>query len=384
MHATAKLPVPCHAVIFTSRRAVGNEAEYAAIASAMEARARAQPGFLGLEHARGADGVGLTVSYWRDAEAVAAWRADAEHVVAQVAGRDRFYTDYTVRVARVERAYGFVADAARSVAEASTPELLGRLEALAREVGAELLAMQRAAADDPQGLVLRRKGAGDLVTRADEHSHARLSAALAALDASHPIVLEESARHEIPAGAFFVCDELDGTINYARGRPGWGVSLARVDGVPTHGVFHLPALGLTVTAERGRGCRLNGRPVRLHGAESLPDAVAGCELNPHHDAALRRRYVDPLTTVALTSTVAACAVEAAAELLRGRTDLYLNCRGAKIWDFAATALAVEEAGGVASDPDGRPLRWDGVEMGVLFAANAALHRACLAAIAPGR
>ena len=79
----------------------------------------------------------------------------------------------------------------------------------------------------------------------------------------------------------------------------------------------------------------------------------------------------------------ACSVDAALELLRGRTDLYLNCRGAKIWDFAATALAVTEAGGTAlaitDDAAGADLRWDAVEMGVLYVANRILADECLAA-----
>ncbi len=260
--------------------------------------------------------------------------------------------------------------------------LLDPMTALAREIGDELLAMQRAAGAQIGALVLRRKGAADLVTEADEHAHRRLLAALPALS-DLPVVLEESARHRIPDGPFWVCDELDGTINFSRGRPGWGISLARVDGVPTHGVFYLPALGVLVQAVRGRGTWLNGAPVRLGaGPVALTDAVAGCELNPHHAPVLRRRYVDPVTLRTLTTTVAACAVESAAELLQGRTDLYLNCRGAKIWDFAATALAVEAAGGVTRSLDGRPLCWDAVEMGVLFAANAALADAVQAAFEP--
>ena len=373
------LDVPCYAVIFASRLAAGHTREYAQIALEMERRVRGFAGFLGLESARDPEGLGLTVSYWRSAADLEAWKSDAEHRLAQIAGRERFYAAYQVRIARVERAYGFTAATPTTPAEAS---LLDRLEAMARAIGDELLEMQRAAAAEPsiaQGLVLRRKGVGDLVTRADEHSHARLVATLATLDEPLPLVLEESPEHHLPAGPCFVCDELDGTINLSRGRPGWGISLARVDGTPTHGVFYLPALGVMVTAERGGGCRLNGVPVRLTGVETLTDAVVGCELNPHHDLALRRRYVDPLTTRALTSTVAACAVEATVELLRGRTDLYLNCRGAKIWDFAATALAVLEAGGCATDLAGAPLRWDSVEMGVLYASNSRLSEAARSA-----
>lgn len=97
---------PYYAVIFTSRRTEGDRG-YGATAERMVALAATQPGFLGVESARGADGLGITVSYWRDEEAsIAAWKRDAEHQHAQRAGQQTWYADYQVRVARVERAYG--------------------------------------------------------------------------------------------------------------------------------------------------------------------------------------------------------------------------------------------------------------------------------------
>ena len=46
------------------------------------------------------------MSYWASEEAIAAWRAHAEHTLARQAGRERWYARYALRVARVERAYG--------------------------------------------------------------------------------------------------------------------------------------------------------------------------------------------------------------------------------------------------------------------------------------
>jgi heme-degrading monooxygenase HmoA len=74
--------------------------------------AAGQPGFLGVDSARGADGFGLTVSYWASPEAIAAWKADAEHQVARETGRTRWYSHYTLRVARVERSYAMPRSAA--------------------------------------------------------------------------------------------------------------------------------------------------------------------------------------------------------------------------------------------------------------------------------
>lgn len=71
----------------------------------MSKLAAAQPGYLGHESARSADGFGITVSYWRDEESVRRWKSVAEHRAAQAGGRERWYSHYEVRVAKVERAY---------------------------------------------------------------------------------------------------------------------------------------------------------------------------------------------------------------------------------------------------------------------------------------
>src|SRR5438105_695238 len=84
MFATTPLP-PYYAVIFSSHRGDGDRG-YAQMAERMMELAAQQPGFLGVESARGADGFGITVSYWKSEEAIAAWKAHAEHKPAQEGG----------------------------------------------------------------------------------------------------------------------------------------------------------------------------------------------------------------------------------------------------------------------------------------------------------
>jgi heme-degrading monooxygenase HmoA len=95
---------PYWAVVFTSQRSDLESVEYTRTAEALERIAPDQPGFLGLESVRDASGLGITVSYWRDEASIAAWKANALHREAQDAGRARWYLDYAIRVARVERA----------------------------------------------------------------------------------------------------------------------------------------------------------------------------------------------------------------------------------------------------------------------------------------
>lgn len=96
---------PYYVVIFTSIRAEGDRG-YAEMSRRMAELGSNSDGFLGLESARGADGLGITISYWRDEEAIRAWKHHSEHQAAQRVGKKTWYVDYHVRIAKVERAYG--------------------------------------------------------------------------------------------------------------------------------------------------------------------------------------------------------------------------------------------------------------------------------------
>lgn len=97
---------PYYAVIFTTRRTDGDNG-YAAMAEAMDRLAAEQPGYLGVESARGADGIGITVSYWESEDAILNWKRNAEHAAARALGRRDWYEHYELRVAKVERAYSW-------------------------------------------------------------------------------------------------------------------------------------------------------------------------------------------------------------------------------------------------------------------------------------
>ena len=95
---------PYYAVIFTAQRTDGDHG-YGAMAEKMMAMALAQPGCLGAESTRNPDGLGITVSYWHSEDSIKAWKAVAEHLAAQKMGKQRWYSHYEMRIARIERAY---------------------------------------------------------------------------------------------------------------------------------------------------------------------------------------------------------------------------------------------------------------------------------------
>lgn len=93
-----------YAVIFTSKRTPVDEG-YNAMATRMVELAKQQPGFIGIESAR--DEIGITVSYWKSVEAIQAWKNNAEHLVAQQLGKEKWYEWFTTRIAKVDREYHF-------------------------------------------------------------------------------------------------------------------------------------------------------------------------------------------------------------------------------------------------------------------------------------
>ena len=95
---------PYYAVIFTSQRTDGDHG-YEAMAKAMFELALKQRGCLGAESVRGTDGLGITVAYFEDEGSIGAWKQNARHLVAQRLGKERWYSHYELRVAKVERAY---------------------------------------------------------------------------------------------------------------------------------------------------------------------------------------------------------------------------------------------------------------------------------------
>lgn len=100
-------PPPYWAVIFTAVFSGREAEEYAEMAARMVALMKDVPGYLGYETAQAEGGGEITVCYWESEDGIRAWKANAEHLAAQKRGREAFYSAYHIRIAKVERAYGF-------------------------------------------------------------------------------------------------------------------------------------------------------------------------------------------------------------------------------------------------------------------------------------
>jgi heme-degrading monooxygenase HmoA len=102
------LEPPYYAVVFTTVR-TQDQSGYRETNARMEELVKNVPGYLGLDHAQNPGGLGITVAYFRDADALTEWRNNLEHRAAQQRGRAEWYQSYSLHVAKVERSSGFTA-----------------------------------------------------------------------------------------------------------------------------------------------------------------------------------------------------------------------------------------------------------------------------------
>lgn len=224
------------------------------------------------------------------------------------------------------------------------------------------------------------KGPGDYVTAVDRESEAVVVRILRSVFPEHSVLAEETGGGVADSG--WVVDPLDGTTNFSRGFPMVGVSVALLEqGQPVVGAVHAPFLGFTFTAAAGEGAHDQaGRRLQLGDPDPKKAVVSTGfpfktpEQIPRLVTTLERvlRRVEDLRRPGAASLDLAFT---AAGLFDGFFEL-----GLKVWDIAAGALLVTEAGGLVSD-------WEGVPglpaSGNIVAGTPRVHAALLGATRSG-
>ena len=194
----------------------------------------------------------------------------------------------------------------------------------------------------------RRKADGTLVTQTDELVDRLISGAIAAKFPDHKVLSEEQSTQYEPSAAYsWVVDPVDGTTNFARGLPVWGVSIALLcEGAPQVGVVNFPLLGEEFWAVRGQGAWRSGVPIQTN-AGATPD-----------DEQLLMKCTRTERQFALTTPLKSRVMGSAAYHLckvADGTALAAIETTPKVWDLAAAHLIVQEAGGVINSVGGAPI-----------------------------
>jgi myo-inositol-1(or 4)-monophosphatase len=246
--------------------------------------------------------------------------------------------------------------------------------AIAREAGARLREFFS------QGVATEYKGDVDLVTVADRTAEKLIRERLSQAFPEHGIFGEEGTRDRLDGEFRWYVDPLDGTTNFAHGLPQFCVSMGLEqrrkglapdeDGTMVAAVIYDPLRDDLFTAERGRGARLNGRPMHVSRTPELAEALVATgfpskkrhespNIHFYHEFSLRSHGVRRAGSAALDLAYVAA----------GRLDAFWEFN-INPWDTAAGYLLVEEAGGQMTGFSGKPFRLDSRE---ILASNGLLH-----------
>jgi myo-inositol-1(or 4)-monophosphatase len=200
------------------------------------------------------------------------------------------------------------------------------------------------------------KGLGDYVTEADRAAERAIIDVLHREAPGIEVLAEESGGGVNAEEPFWVVDPIDGTTNFLRRFPVVGISVGLVHrGRPVAAAVTAPLIGAAWCAARGHGaCDADGTPLRVR--EDPPSRGVVATGFPFRRPELRARYLPVFER----------AVEGFEDIPRAATaslDLAYSAQGSfdgffeldlALWDIAAGALLVTEAGGVVTDWDGDP------------------------------
>ncbi len=197
-----------------------------------------------------------------------------------------------------------------------------------------------------ESLVITQKTPGDFVTDIDQQVEREIIHIIRKSHPNHGILGEEGG--EILGNEFtWIIDPIDGTRNFIHGFPQFAVSIAiKRKNKIEHGVIYDPVRQELFSATRGKGARLNDHRIRVSTRNKLEDSLLGTSAFPTQYEHLLQK----LSAVCDLRCAGAATLDLA-YVACGRFDGYWES-GLKIWDLAAGALLVKEAGGFVCDLDG--------------------------------
>jgi len=218
----------------------------------------------------------------------------------------------------------------------------------AKEAGETLKAAQQ------KPITIEEKRANDLVTEFDKKTDAFLSAKILEQYPDHQILAEESGAHENTSDYCWIIDPIDGTTNFAHHIPMFAISIAlQYQNETIIGVVYNPMNEELFTAEKSQGAFLNGKRLQINPQPTLEGALIAtgfpCK-DPEDIPAYTAMFATILEASQGIRRIGAASIDLA-YIAAGRIDGFWELR-LQIWDIAAAALMIEEAGGQLMDLEG--------------------------------
>jgi myo-inositol-1(or 4)-monophosphatase len=228
------------------------------------------------------------------------------------------------------------------------------------------------------------KGVGDVVTKADKESEILINNWLKAEFPEFSILGEEYGLLDLQSDYCWAADPLDGTSNYAAGLPIFSVSIALLyKGSPIIGVVYDPNQNLMYWGAKGEGAYLNGNRIQVNNHAQIESiSLFGASTDIIESLP---NYLSKVGKVRSLGSAAIHLSTVAAGYFDGCIDV-----NTKLWDVAAGALILQEAGGTFTDYLGNPIfpleksspAYHGQRIPFL-ATNGKIHQQALRLIATG-
>lgn len=225
--------------------------------------------------------------------------------------------------------------------------------------------------------IIGKEIVGDFATEADIASEFEILRALKKAFPNHNFISEEVGVREMGSEYTWVIDPLDGTYAFSSGLPTYGVSIGLLHkGEPILGVINIPAQKSIYWAEKGKGAFLNGVSIRVSPQNKLEDVLLGLDVG--YKGGREKELSDiavPLSDKVLQIAMMCGAATACGYVAQGIYGAYVH--KAKVWDYAAGAILIIEAGGNITDYQGKEIDWTQRDIS-LVASNGLVHEELLA------
>ena len=203
------------------------------------------------------------------------------------------------------------------------------------------------------------KGERDFATSVDLAVEARIVEHIRESFPGDDILAEENHSADVDHTRFWCLDPIDGTVNFARGLPLYGVQMALVeDGVPVVGVIYLPVLNELYWASLGQGSFVNGAPIRVSRVKTVQKALISMgdfsKKDGQDEANARwQRAINSLGIPAMKLKIFGAACVDMAYLSRGYVDAHMMF-GFGLWDLLPGLVIASEAGACYQTGEGAP------------------------------
>ncbi|MBU1152289.1 inositol monophosphatase [Patescibacteria group bacterium] len=232
---------------------------------------------------------------------------------------------------------------------------------------------------------IEEKSANDFVTETDRKVEDLIIKEIKKNFPDHAILGEETGESADLKDAeyIWIIDPIDGTNNFIRNLPFHAVSIAvfqrkiskssknfeYIEGEIVVGVVHSPALGKIYSAQKGKGAKLNGKPITVSPRNKVYRSILSTGFHGDYKA-FNLPYFEAIIHKSQGIRRFGSAALDLCHVAEGKIEGYWEF-GLKPWDIAAGALIVEEAGGRVTDTNGNTLDLFGKD---LLATNKRIHK----------